>query len=496
MKVYEQTYAAYRKEGDLLAAARAARTLGWFHGSVYGDWAVYQGWTRRALSLLEQGGVEPTAKGWVALARAQAGSDLEEQRQLYLQVIDTAQRCGDADLECDALASLGIMLAFSGYVAEGMTRLDEALAAICAGEVKDLSVVEGVFCGLFHACERTNDVPRAEQWLRAADDYVNRLGFAAVGGYCRAYYGGILTAAGRWVEAERELTTALDVFSADHVQMRASVLCRLAHLRVQQGRAEEAAELLTGLEQNQDAVRPLAALHLARGDTDRARDLLQRTLAAVGMEDAVEGPLLAMLVDVHLGVGATQAARETADRLSALAGNQSAPYLRALAALAHGKLCLANQATDADPRQCLHEALRGFIEARLPVDAARTQLELAKALAATAPAAAVAEAYAALESFLLLRADRDADEARALLRSLGGAPRAGPRSHEQLTRRELEVLQLVGRGLSNAEIAMRLFISPKTVEHHVGRILAKLGLPNRARAVAYALASSGRDLRS
>ena len=51
-----------------------------------------------------------------------------------------------------------------------MARLDEALAAICAGEVDDLSVVEGVFCGLFHACERTNDVGRAEQWLRAADD--------------------------------------------------------------------------------------------------------------------------------------------------------------------------------------------------------------------------------------------------------------------------------------------------------------------------------------
>jgi hypothetical protein len=38
-----------------------------------------------------------------------------------------------------------------------------------------LSVVEGVFCGLFRACERTNDVGRAEQWLRAADDYVRRL---------------------------------------------------------------------------------------------------------------------------------------------------------------------------------------------------------------------------------------------------------------------------------------------------------------------------------
>jgi hypothetical protein len=41
MRAYEHAYAAYRREGDLLAAARAARTVGWFHGSVYGDWAVY-----------------------------------------------------------------------------------------------------------------------------------------------------------------------------------------------------------------------------------------------------------------------------------------------------------------------------------------------------------------------------------------------------------------------------------------------------------------------
>jgi DNA-binding NarL/FixJ family response regulator len=135
------------------------------------------------------------------------------------------------------------------------------------------------------------------------------------------------------------------------------------------------------------------------------------------------------------------------------------------------------------------------VQARLPVDAARTQLELAKALVSTTPAAAIEHANAALESFHRLRAERDADAAWAVLRSLGVAARSGVRARAELTRREAQVLELVGRGLSNAEIGERLFISPKTVEHHVGRILAKLGLPSRARAIAYALASSNQHFR-
>jgi DNA-binding CsgD family transcriptional regulator/tetratricopeptide (TPR) repeat protein len=84
--------------------------------------------------------------------------------------------------------------------------------------------------------------------------------------------------------------------------------------------------------------------------------------------------------------------------------------------------------------------------------------------------------------------------ARARLRELGvdripRGPSAETRANPAgLTARQLEVLELMESGLSNAEIADRLFVSKKTVEHHVSAIFSKLGVTTRAKAIATAMA--------
>ena len=485
---YERAFSAYRRERLIMAAGRAARTLAWITGNVLGAWAVRSGWLGRARTILAEAGEDRPEHGWVLIIKAFSEPDAQVREALLRDAIAVGRRYRDPDIEILALAYLGGLFVMTDRVEEGMVLSDEALAAVCAGDVTELATVDEIFCGLLWACELVIDVPRADQWMRAAAERMQRSNVVAA--FCRAHYGGILTAAGRWREAEAELVEAARHFDRGMSGRRAAAIIRLADLRVRQGRLEEAAQLLKGLEQHPDVVPTLAALHLAHGDTALAQDLLERATAdsddevpTVG-ETTMIGPLLALLVDVYLEQGNLGEAERVAQRLGRVAQAQRAPYLRAAAALAKGKVCIATG--NGDARACLHEALEGFAQAQLPMELARTRLEMARALSERSPEVAIAEAKGALEAFERLEAARHADAAGALLRSLGAPIRTGPKGVGALTRREAEILELLGAGLSNPEIGDRLYITRKTVEHHVGNILSKLGLRNRAEAAAFA----------
>ena len=83
------------------------------------------------------------------------------------------------------------------------------------------------------------------------------------------------------------------------------------------------------------------------------------------------------------------------------------------------------------------------------------------------------------------RAHRDPAPDPVLPRPPGSDP-AAARRLAALTPRELEVLRLVARGLTNVEIAAELFVSETTVKTHVGRVLMKLALRDRVQAVIFA----------
>jgi len=80
----------------------------------------------------------------------------------------------------------------------------------------------------------------------------------------------------------------------------------------------------------------------------------------------------------------------------------------------------------------------------------------------------------------------DAEAAAAVLASAGHRPARRPARPDGLTSREVEVLALLARGLSNRQIAERLVISPKTASHHIEHIYLKTGTTNRALASLYA----------
>jgi DNA-binding CsgD family transcriptional regulator len=192
-----------------------------------------------------------------------------------------------------------------------------------------------------------------------------------------------------------------------------------------------------------------------------------------------------MMVEAYLACGELEDAKQAESRLVEVASRSGARLPLAHAAFSRGCIALAEENHRAAVR-CLEEALTLFGQLDLPLEAARARLGLARALAPHQLVLAVEEARTALVLLDRLGASGEADVAAALLRSWGATGRAVPRGADLLTRREQEILSLLSLGLSNQEIAERLYISRRTAAHHVSNVFTKLGVRNRTEAASYA----------
>jgi DNA-binding CsgD family transcriptional regulator len=427
-------------------------------------------------------------EGWVLLGRAALDNDAGDPavaHGLAVRARELAHRFGDADLELCALSQMGGALVKLGRVEEGIALLDEAMAGALGGEGRPDTVVHAS-CVTIVACSMAAELKRAAQWIRAAEAFNRRYGSSHLYAVCRTHHGGVLFAVGRWAEAERELRAALETARVSEPALHAQALAKLAELRLAEGRIEEAARLLDGADE-EAAAGALAALRIARGAPDAAAVLLRRRLRALDDDGVEAASLLELLVDADIARGALETAAEAARRLASLPARQTSDVVAARAERALGTVHAAGGEPEVAVAH-LERALTAFARLEMPLEGARARLLIARALAPTEAEAAIAEARAARQAFEALGAGPDADAAAGLLRSLGvKAARSGPRGADVLTKREREVLALLGEGLSNREIAARLVVSPKTAENHVSSVLFKLDLTGRAQAAAYAV---------
>ena len=443
-----------------------------------------RGWLARAERAVE--GAECEGQGWVAVERARHAESLDECAGHAQRAMDLARQTDASDLEVFALSLLGRTQVRAGRLDDGMQLLEEAMAAASAGRVRNVHTLAEAYCNLIEASTSAGEWERAAEWCELVDTFAREHGTMPLLGACRTIHADVLVARGRWPEAEHALEAALEMHTRYVPAMGAPTVAAMAELRVRQGRLPEAEQLLAGREEHPSSLRALAQLRIADGQPRVAAALLERGLDGAEGDAVRTTQLLAPLVDARLACEDTEGAEAAARRLADLAHSSGIRLVEARAAIAAARVQLAaGRAKEA--AEPARRALAAFSRLAMPLDVGEARLELARALAVQAPELAQDEARTALAAFRELGASRAMDAASAVLRDLGEATGARPRTHGELTAREQEVLGLLALGMSNAKIAQTLVITEKTAGHHVSHILSKLGVRNRAEAAAYAV---------
>jgi LuxR family transcriptional regulator, maltose regulon positive regulatory protein len=437
-------YQRYRSRGEDVAAARMAVALGNDFLDFRGDAAVANGWFKRARRLLEPLPPSPDharLSVWKARLALIGLHDVAAGLRLAQEGLRLARASHCTDAEVLAMAMNGLALVMAAKPEEGLALLDEAAAAALGGDVADAYAAGLTCCYLISACDRVRDYERAAQWCARLREFSTRQRFAILLTTCRLQYGSVLIYAGAWDEAEAELQAAIADLRETRPVILPAAYARLGELRRRQGRAEEALQLFGQAGTHPIALLGAAWMDLQRGSTapalDRVRAYLRRFPADALLERA---PANELLVRIAAACGAPADACTPLEELESAAGRHNLPLLRAAVLAARGVLAAANGESEQ--------------AAELMEDAA-----------------------------VLYQAAGHAWEAEAARRTLV----RDTADNATLTRRELEVLRLVANGLSEREVADRLFISPHTAHRHLSNIRLKLGAATQAAAVAHAL---------
>jgi DNA-binding CsgD family transcriptional regulator len=336
------------------------------------------------------------------------------------------------------------------------------------------------------ACEHWAEAVEIFRLAARSGDATGTIGRSAL---CRRFGADILWRTGRWAESLAEATQALSLLDSIRPgHIRPSTLALLARIEAGLGHEDacraHAAEAL--------ATPPRADIHdLAAHSAVGLLELgLGRWAAAAEVFDlvaarAADVPEPGWLwwqgdaVDAYLGAGRTADARRLLDTLAAQADATGRGWARAVVSRGRGRLDGSDD--------LLTSSIAGFRAVGAPFEEARSLLARGELLLAAGPASSeegAADIAAARAGFDRLGAAAWSARASAVT---GDTPSPGDALTSLLTPAELRVALAVGHGASNRGAAEQLFISAKTVDHHLQSIYRKLNLRSRTQLVAHVL---------
>ena len=336
------------------------------------------------------------------------------------------------------------------------------------------------------------------EFERARDESAELCRRARDAGALATLGGALLVAAdvavrlGDWEEADRLAEEALRVAGdSGHPAWRGFVLCTRARMDAARGREAASREALAaalavaeqeGISSGLRFVhgtRGLLELSLGRVDAAIAElELVERLVAGSGLEEPTIVPWSPDLVEAYARAGRGADAERALAALERQAAATATAYAGAVAARCRGML-----APDYEPAFAAALALHD--RRPVPFERARTLLALGRRLHRAGSRGEARERLReALAGFERLGAMAWAAQAQDELRAAGGRRRFATADDGALTGQEARIAAAVRRGASNREIAAELFLAPKTIEYHLGRIYRKLGVRSRTQLIA------------